>query len=458
MDENDKINQNNELPDIKEAIMKNSDEKETKDENSKIQNQPEINEENNNSYNEKEENVGSSDLNKESNENKEETQINEENKDFNNENLTQNPNENSQNKPENDPNFDKIDIAMSSNITPKVLSPKKKRAKSEMKKSWVYFDHDSPRCQEYVTDFVKNGVLPPLIERAQVAQYIKTKQIDSMIAGKYKDAEKYYNLSKKFTKTCKDSMKENMESAYLNKISIEMQDIDEQLDAINAEYDSKIEDIKQQRERHLTDIHMDHDRKVNDYVRKWEREDALLSFSKPSPTLALLREREKNMIISKNFAIAADLKKQADLLEKQETKNAQIAAQKQLQKERDEIEDEKDSQIQQLDNSISRQCERINRERQMKIQPLLTRIKKLNTDKGAKYFPEPKVDTSDAMTEAVRKPMALMTPDTRTKYMRFKQNAPLKKLPMKGIRSTFFAPDMPKSKTKIIIPKLAQSR
>ena len=458
MERKEEENATTELPDIKENILNHIEEKENQNENKLNQNLPENIDENPHSNENVDVQKEDSNMGEKLNENNEKIETDETNKNLETKEETQNQEENGNEKIEETPNLDKIDIAMSASITPNVLSTRKKKAKSEMKKTWFYYDHDSPRCQEYITDYVKNGVLPPLIERAQVAQYIKTKQIDSMVSGKYQEAEKYFNLSKKFTKACKDSMKENMEAEYFNKIDIEMQDIDEQLDKINAEYDTKIEEIKQQREKNLTNIHMDHDRRVNEYVRKWEKDDALLSFSKPSPTLALLREREKNMILSKNFSIAADLKKQADLLEKQETKNAQKAAQMQLQKERDEIENKKDSQIQQLDNSISRQCERINRERQMRIQPLMTRMKKLNTDKGVKYFPEPKVDTSDAMTEAARKPMALMTPDTRTKFNRFKQSAPLKKLQMKGIRSTFFAPDMPKSKTKIIIPKLAQSR
>ena len=355
--------------------------------------------------------------------------------------------------PENSP---KVDVAMSAPNSSTVTSTRKEGDNIEIRQTWTYFPHDSPRSQSALNNFVKNRVLPPLVERAMVAQYIRRLQVNSMMEGNYKEADFYFNLSKKYTQSCKASMIENATQFAIQKIDAEAQSVQELLDKINEEYDEKIRVVMEQKGKEVEALKQKHQEKIQNFIQKWEQEDALIEFTKPSVSLMILRDREKNMILTKNFEIAHDLKKQGDILEKEETMKAQVAAQAALQKERNEIEFENRKEMQELNNKINRKCIKIEKERASKVNPLLTRLKKLKTDKESGYFPEPKAEQTDVETECARNPMALTTPRTRAKFCRFRQQAIIKKLPMKGVKANFVAKEMPKS--KIIIPKLAISR
>lgn len=322
-----------------------------------------------------------------------------------------------------------------------------KMAVNEFAPSWEYCSHDSARSQQAVLNFSKHKILPCTVQRMQVAQYIKRQQINSIMNGNYKKAEYFYETNAKFCSACRNA-KQQANNKYLKQqIEIELKQLNEKKEQINENKQNEIEAVLKESRIESLRIEEEHDKKIENFVKKWEREDVLYSFSKPSINLQELREKEKNSILTKNFEIAARLKKEADELEKIETDKAQELAENALRKEREEIDANYFKQKENLERITNDKITKIECRTDSTMYATENRIRKLEMDMKIENFPEPKETAFDIEAKALNVPMAILTPRTRQKYLQFKEKPQFKKLKIHGRTSLSNAP-------KIVIPRI----
>lgn len=344
------------------------------------------------------------------------------------------------------------DKGIGSNCSSKKNSPKK-APKSEQNFPWTYYIIDSPRCEKALDTFRNDGTLPSVLQRPQVAQYIKRMQVSAMLMGDYAAAEKYKADAENFIKVCKDSLNEDNATFYKHKLKHEILELHNQIQQINQRYDNDIYMLISEKKKLKEQIDQKYKENYDKFIKKWEDENILRDFNRQSVELLTLRSKEKSLIIEKDYYGAAQLKKDADLLEKQETKQAQARAQQAMMAEREALDKDYDKQQNQLNNIINRKIKRVERQREEVIHPINARINKLVMDRDKGYFPDPLDASFDTETMFQRTPMAISTPRTRQKLVQFRCTKNTQKLQLNGFKAIPMDP-----KVKLIVPKLAQSR
>ena len=306
---------------------------------------------------------------------------------------------------------------------------------------------ETARSQQAIHNFLTHGIVPAAVQRQKVAQYIKKQQVDSMLNGDYHEAAHYFRICNKFVDACKVTRDTSNDDERKQAMKEEIYQLEYKIDDINTAIDAELEAVRQEGETLRTNADQKHEDDVRNFIEKWENEDALISFSKPSFTLQELRRKEKQAILGKNYEAASRLKNEADELEQQETAKAQKLAQQTLEKERTVIEEKYNRQLESINKTITYKTNKLETKRHQQIHPIKCRIKKIQHDIDNFNFAPPKESHFDIESKNLNQPTILLSPRTRRKLNQFKKTPQYRKLPMQSISCM--------SRTcKITIPRL----
>ena len=424
-----KENQNNDqIPENK----KNSTENQNNDFTN--ENPEKINEKENEDLNSKEENACENDSPENQaieEENKENSNENEKTNQENNEKEEQqNQIENQENDNENKEETKENEDNTNNNNDNSDINDDNKISKEQNTDDYV---QETARSQQAIDNFLKHGIVPAAVQRQKVAQYIKKQQVDSMINGDYHEAAHYYNVCNQFVDACKVARDTSNDDERKQTIKEEIYQLEYKIDDINTEIDAQLENVRKEGEQLIVNAGEKHDENVKNFIEKWEGEDALLAFSKPSFNLQELRRKEKQAILNKDYEAANRFKNEADELEEQETDKAQKLAQQTLEKERTIIEDKYTKQIQSINKTIDHKINKLETKRTQQINPIRCRIKKLENDIEKINTIPPKESHFDIESKNLNQPTILLSPRTRRKLNQFKKTPQYRKLPMQSI-------------------------
>jgi len=300
--------------------------------------------------------------------------------------------------------------------------------------SWFYCTHNSPRCIECVQNFIRHNILPSFVERPLVAQYLKRQVINYTLYGNYEEASKFHEYSHQFSKACLDSMREFTQSAQISKINTEMTELNRRIDTMRNQFRSDMENLKIKSLEEYEKLIERQKNEIEEFNIMWSSEEKLRKYSKPSIELQVLRDKEKSMILQKQYNQAVYFRKEAEKLEEIETKRAQNFAQRDCEIQKQSLFKRHINEKQSC--SVHHENEEIALKEKLKkdIEKIYARISKLEYDKERGFFPEHNESPLDEDTRASHAPMALSTPRTREKYLEFRQSVPFKKLVLKPIR------------------------
>lgn len=98
------------------------------------------------------------------------------------------------------------------------------------------------------------------------------------------------------------------------------------LENIAKEWEERIGQCEKEIKEKMAALEEDHDREMQQFERNWADPVYLEPFNKPSGRLLLLRQREQQYAIARDFESAAEVKRQADALQDEETKLARDRA------------------------------------------------------------------------------------------------------------------------------------
>lgn len=325
----------------------------------------------------------------------------------------------------------------------------------ESKSSFTLSGMNSPRCRQQIADFTENKTLPPLFERQKVAQYVKRCQIDAMSEGRYKEAEKYYNLFHEFIDACRNSVDDSSRKTEQEEYYQQIQQLEDQLWQINEQFKMQKRKLNEEKEKMSAQVNQTYQQKVESFIKKWESDNALVSFSRPSYQLTQLRDREKALIRNKEWKQAANLKSVADHLEAEETKKAQQRAHEACQKERDKIEIEYRKKLAEVDHRLDYAKTKIEKRHQDMLYPINSRISKLQSDiknAGTGLTAE---QIRAKNVASIAEASATLTPRTRTKLKQIKDRQVQSKLKLHGVTDS--QTQKTTARVHLVIPSFADT-
>ena len=189
--------------------------------------------------------------------------------------------------------------------------------------------------QQYTEEELERGVqmlqqrrFPDPAMSAPLNSYIEDKMKECVMRGDYDKADTYQNLQQ-FLESYVDyepQMRSREMQQSRNKTKLEQ--AKENYRNLKMRYEALLQNAHEDNARKEKKLLEEQEKEVKEFEQHWRQPEILYPFTKPSPQLLYLRQTETHFALSKSFERAKQFKKQADRLQKQETREARERAQR----------------------------------------------------------------------------------------------------------------------------------
>ena len=266
-------------------------------------------------------------------------------------------------------------------------------AKENVKKEEEYYEPeeeegkyngiDTDILDQHVIKFEQTQALPPYSYQTILATYIQHKNVESVINGDYLEAQRYENLSKQYSIVySKQAAKEKIltKSEELDK---SIHQIRNQIAEVRASYEEK---IKQEKEKDADEIHTlmnGHEKAINAFNQYWSDPENVRQYSKGSKQLIQMRAKQKSLLLAKMFDEAAQIRKEADNLEREETLKAQETIQFEIDTKRKALEKKQSEELVRVRLHSVKIVNELKAQMDREIEILEARIRKLKQDRSS---------------------------------------------------------------------------
>ncbi|EAY17808.1 hypothetical protein TVAG_016380 [Trichomonas vaginalis G3] len=174
--------------------------------------------------------------------------------------------------------------------------------------------------------YIVHKTLPHPEQRSELYVYIGHKGFESMMNGNYQKAKEMNILQSEFQK----SMKENATAEAYKKREAELEkhldNAIHQLHNLTASWEEKIQNYQDTEQAKLDKLGDKHSEKLDKFNEKYENPDNLREFSKASPALLSMRERERSLLLANEFKEATAARSIAEKMEEEEAERMQKIA------------------------------------------------------------------------------------------------------------------------------------
>ena len=177
------------------------------------------------------------------------------------------------------------------------------------------------------------------------------------------------------------------------------------LKATEDEWDQRIKQAEEDRKRHIKELEEIQKREREEFGEDWADPEFLAPFHKPSGQLIQLRDIEKTLARGKEFDRAKEIKKKAELLERQEVESSRERAIVAMKVQFQNMEDRHDKEMTCLLMKERKAIETLQRDKARAMQPYQIQIKKYEEEEAAQQPLKAAVDYADALpTRPLRLP------------------------------------------------------
>ncbi|OHT15635.1 hypothetical protein TRFO_14003 [Tritrichomonas foetus] len=305
---------------------------------------------------------------------------------------------------------------------------------------------DSEETIDALQTFKKSGKLPMSSTKPQVIRKLQREKVNSILQGNYDNAKEADELSKKVAVSVFMVAEEDRRNERLQRELFRLEDEKASFSEYKKDCQAKLaEEIEalNQRKQALEDIHAEELRNLEE---KWNNDDFLRRYSKPSTHLLQLKAIERSMVIAKMFDDAKTVRGRAEQLEKSETKDAQTRAEREMVIERQRLRDKQARETEhlklkcdQLLNIVKKNLENGERPFRKRIEKLETIIAELKNGGNNDQKDKEKVVPSMVLTTPRGSGNELLTARTAFKLSAYKaasQSMKLKIKPLGNITGT----------------------
>jgi hypothetical protein len=193
----------------------------------------------------------------------------------------------------------------------------------------------------------------------------------------------------------------------------------EELRGEQAEWDGVLHEFREEQQRLREEMLERHADELAMYERKWAEDGALVPFSKSSPELLTMRKMQKALALAKQFQDAKDVKRRVKQRQQQETREAEVRAIAAMKAGYENLGKRQNREMQCFDEHHNRNVEYIEAERARAIEPLVMRLRAIDTgcaDGG------PPIMRTDRKTNYDRPRIDVVSPRTRAKLWEFRES------------------------------------
>ena len=260
-----------------------------------------------------------------------------------------------------------------------------------------------------------------------VEQHLERKKMEAISSGDYLEAERIENLSKDIRNAYSNEQQVDYSDVRLQPFLERLDEAKSELSAEQKTWNQRIERAKRQCYSKLEEFDNMQEQALQEFDEKWNDPNYLRAYSKPSTQLNTMRKLERKLVILKSYGEAAQMKKKADKMEKEETKQNQQRGVNEMIKQRNQL-------------IAQQKIEREDYARKLRQSLLLMKKQKEDNVEVLKK----KVSNIERRIEALKKEkqpwtpsdqQAVSTPRTASKMVKFRNEPYFKPLNIKPMRS-----------------------
>jgi hypothetical protein len=281
--------------------------------------------------------------------------------------------------------------------------------------------------------FITRGFIPPPPDRCSVFQYIQKQMVNAAVAGKYKEADRYWAASQRFIEACHQSNARDVKDDAADINEARQSEAERDLAKITKKWNRRIAELTAQFAERLEIARKEHEQKLAEFDLFWRNPENLRPYCKMSGPLVELKQIEKKTVLARMYKAARVYQARANALQEEETHEAQRNARSDILAKRTVIlqnYQEQVSRIKTYRDKLIMGLERKKSEEENGMQIRLAHLQ-LQHDRIKAKRPAsvtfPKQISSGEATNVV----GVRSPRTRETYNTYRKAVKVKKLPVR---------------------------
>jgi hypothetical protein len=288
-------------------------------------------------------------------------------------------------------------------------------------------------CEINLKAFVHKQAIPAPYERASLMQYMQRLGFEAAMKGDYAKADYYSDLNKEFLDLCLEKGSRETIEGQIAAIDRQMTETRKQAVDLKKALDEELRDAQREETEKIERLKGIQRDELNAFDQKWSSEPALRPFSKPSPLLLELREKEKRLILIKEFQEAAAVGKYANRVEQNETRKAQLAAEREAVTLRRQLMERHQRDLEQMETRAATRLAVMEKNRDERLAILTARIRHIEIDK----LNVRRSKTADLEAAVNLRPVTaggLLSPRSHSKLEAFRKQSVVSRLVLRPVK------------------------
>lgn len=235
-------------------------------------------------------------------------------------------------------------------------------------------------CEKNLILFQKNGSIPDPSEQQNLIHYIHRQKVNAIVSNNFKEASKLQLTCQNLINAINNSQVHDTLKTRIDEIEQKIIETNEKIDELNDETKSLITAERYDLDQKKDEIICNQENELDEFERKWNNEEFLRKFTKPSSFLISKQSIQHSYILMKDFDRAEELKNEIESMEKLESKEAQNKAETEMLKEQNKLIEKHQNEIISFNQFAKRQIEIIKGRQETKLEPLIARKRKLEIE------------------------------------------------------------------------------
>lgn len=175
-------------------------------------------------------------------------------------------------------------------------------------------------------DLINRGTIPPPEYQQDMCMQLRKETLNALVDQDYDLAAKLEDATNLLTSTYVTQCRETEYNSYLTNVNSRISEIQQKINHENNKWNKIFNTFKAEQTKQREQLQQKHKDEMAQFEQNWGNAQYLMPYNKPSPQLLSMRKIQKSLALSKRFNDAKQVKERAEILQQQETEEAQRRA------------------------------------------------------------------------------------------------------------------------------------
>jgi hypothetical protein len=203
--------------------------------------------------------------------------------------------------------------------------------------------------------FLKNGALPIPENRMSLVQFVQRQKVNAVCVSNFVEARRLQELSRRLLHAISSTTAHDYTQSRIDSVEEKLKDVTALIDGFHRETVELGRDLTKDQRNRRKDLDKHHEEELNQFEDKWNREEFLMRFAKPSSYLLQVKKIERSLVMAKDFEKAELYRKQVASLEKEESVLAQHRAEREMKIQHQKLLDKQQIEVEAFERTCEQQ-------------------------------------------------------------------------------------------------------